>query len=123
MTKGKVWYILQSLNSLFLRSIIFSRGFPDVIAAIMKCHVCLCDNLLIVERACQIEVRYCNQMLKLVNQNNKHIHLEIECKSSVQGIHEPGLNSKHGGEQQGHTKKTKGVLKRLNDLNWRSFLG
>ena len=62
-------------------------------------------------------------MLKLVNQNNKHIHLETECKSSVRGIQEPGLNSKHGDEQQGHTKKTKGVLKSLNDLNWRSFLG
>ena len=55
-----------------------------------------------------IEVRYCNQILKLMNQNNKHIHLETEYKSSVHGIHEPGLNSKQGDEQQGHTKKTKG---------------
>ena len=62
-------------------------------------------------------------MLKLMNQNNKRIHSEIQYKSSVHRIHEPGLNSKHGDEQQGHTKKTKGVLKRLNDLNWRSFLG
>ena len=62
-------------------------------------------------------------MLKLMNQNNKGIHSEIEYKSSVHGIYEPGLNSKHGDEQQGHTKKTKGVLKCLNDLNWCSFLG
>ena len=62
-------------------------------------------------------------MLKLMNQNNKRIHSEIQYKSSVHRIHEPGLNSKHGDEQQGHTKKTNGVLKRLNDLNWRSFLG
>ena len=66
-------------------------------------------------------------MLKLMNQNNKRIHWEIEYKSSVHGIHrwihEPGVNSKHGDEQQGHTKKTKGELKCLNDLNWRSFLG
>ena len=123
MTKGKVWYILQSLNSLLLRGIIFSQRFPDVIAVIMKCHVCLCDDLLMVERTCQIEVRYCNQMLKSMNQNNKPIHSEIEYKSSVHGIYKPGLNSKHGDEHQGHTKKTKCELKYLNDLNWRSFQG
>ena len=123
MTKGKVWYVLQSLNSLFLRGIIFSQRFPDVIAVIMKCHGCLCDNLLMVERTCQIEVRYCNQMLKSMNQNNKPIQSDTEYKSSVHGIYELGLNSKHGDEHQGHTKKTKGELKHLNDLNWRSFLG
>ena len=62
-------------------------------------------------------------MLKLMNQNNKRIHSEIQYKSSVRGIQEPDLNSKHGDEQQGHTKKTKGELKCLHDLNWRSFLG
>ena len=123
MTKGKVWHILQSLNSLFLRGIIFSQRFPDVIAVIMKCHGCLRDNLLMVERTCQIEVRYCNQMLKSMNQNNKPIHSETEYKSSVHRIYELGLNSKNGDEHQGHTKKTKGELKYLNDLNWRSFLG
>ena len=40
-----------------------------------------------------------------MNQKNKRIHLEIEYKSSVHGIQEPSLNSKHGDEQQGHTKK------------------
>ena len=56
-----------------------------------------------------------------MNQNNKRVHSEIEYKSSVHGIYEPSLNSKHSDEQQGHTKKTKGELKRLNDLNWRRF--
>ena len=31
-----------------------------------------------------------------MNQNNKRIHPETEYKSSVRGIQEPGLNSKHG---------------------------
>ena len=84
----------------------------------MKRHDCPCDNLLMVERTCQIEVRYCNQMLKLMDQNSVFTR-QLNIKSSVHGIHEPGVNSKHGDEQQGHTKKTKGELKSLNDLNWR----
>ena len=56
-----------------------------------------------------------------MNQNNKRVHAEIEYKSSVHGIYEPSLNSKHSDEQQRHTKKTKGELKCLNDLNWRRF--
>ena len=48
---------------------------------------------------------------------------KLNIKSSVHGIQEPGLNSKHGNEQQGHTKKTTGELKCLNDLKWGSFLG
>ena len=58
-----------------------------------------------------------------MNQNNKRNHSEIEFQSSVRGIKEPGLNSTRGDEQQGHTKKTTGELKCLNDLNWRSSLG
>ena len=58
-----------------------------------------------------------------MNQNNKRNHSEIEFKSSVRGIQEPDLNSTRGDEQQRHTIKTTGELKRLNDLNWRSFLG